>query len=67
MVQNFILNFSFTIAVSIVLLLPPPGGGNDVQFKDTLMILCTVVATVYCNLYNDHCYFDHEDLNSKMV
>ena len=44
-------------------LLPPPGGGSDVQFKDTLMILCTVVATVYYNLYNDRCYF--HDLNGE--
>ena len=46
-------------------LLPPPGGGNDEQFKEVLMIFCTIVAAVYCFLYDDHCYFDRDDLHGK--
>ena len=57
--------YSFNAVVSLESLLPPPGGGTDEQFKETLMVLCTIDAAVYCSLYNEHCYFDVDDLNGK--
>lgn len=57
--------YFFNAAMTLISLLPPPGGGTDEQFKEMLMVLCTIVAGVYCCLYDDHGYFNVDDLHGK--
>ena len=56
---------SFNVAVSMTSLLLPPGGGSDQKFKEVLMVFCSFMAAVYCYLYDDHSYFDHNDFDGK--
>ena len=57
--------YIFNAALSVIALLPPPGGGSDEQFKDVLMVICTVVAAAYCYLHDNNICFDPSDFDGK--
>lgn len=49
-------------------MLPPPGGGDggsNKQFKEIVMVLCTIMAGVYHQLHDNHSYFKPHDLSGK--